>query len=146
MTESIYDVMEDFNDDPIGSMRKAADSFEKNPIIWIDPWDKKQEVIARIGLRGVFYLPARERDVRLRMLQAMEATRETFGDKLRWIVLEGGKVKTYKPTPLAIESLLDRYKGEFGVYVGSSEPENAEGLQDFQAFFSANNILGLIFQ
>ena len=142
MSESLHSVMEEFNDNPIGSMRKAAAYFEENPIIWIDPWDKKQEEIARVGLRGVFYLPAREREIRLRMLQAIEAIRETFGDKLQWIVLEGGKVKTYKPTPLAIESLLDQYKGEFGVYMGSSEPENAEGLQDFQAYFFCQQYFG----
>ena len=142
MTESIYDVMEAFNDDPIGSMRKAAAHFEQNPAIYTHPISKKAKAIARIGLRAAYFLPAREREVRLRMVQAMEAVREAFGDKLRWIVLEGGKVKAYQAVPLAVESLIDRYKGDFGVYVGSSDPENAEGLQDFQANFFCQQYFG----
>jgi hypothetical protein len=136
------DALNAFDDDPIGSMRKAAEYFEQNPITWTDPWDGKSETIARIGLRAVFFLPALERVIRLRMLQAMEAVREGFGDKLRWIVLEGGKVKAYQPIPLAVESLLDRYKGDLGVYTGSSDTEDAHGLQDFQAFFFCERYFG----
>jgi len=136
------DPLEEFDDDPIGSMRKAAAYFEQNPVMYTHPISKKAKPIARIGLRAVFFLPAREREIRLRMLQAMEAVREAFGDKLRWIVLEGGKVKPYKPTPLAVESLLDRYKGDFGVYTGSSDTEDAHGLQDFQAFFFCERYFG----
>ncbi|MCX7111063.1 MAG: DUF3396 domain-containing protein [Proteobacteria bacterium] len=142
MTESIHDALYEFDDDPIGSMRKAAAHFEQNPVMYTYPISKKTKAIARIGLRAVFFLPAREREIRLRMLQAMEAVREAFGDKLRWIVLEGGKVKAYQAIPLAVESLLDRYKGDFGVYVGSSDPENAEGLQDFQANFFCQQYFG----
>ena len=140
MTESIYDVMEAFNDDPIGSMRKAAAYFEQNPVMYTYPISKASKAIARIGLRAVFFLPAREREVRKRGLEAMEAVRTAFGDKLQWIALEGGKTKAYRPDPLAIEALLDRYKGAMGVYVGSSDLEDAHGLQDFQAtFFCGSN-------
>ncbi len=142
MSESIYSVIEEFNENPIGSMRKAAAYFEENPIIWVDPWDRKPEIIARIGLRSVFFLPARDREIRLRLLQAIESVREAFGDKLHWIVLEGGKVKEYRTDSLAYDSLLDRYKGDFGVYIGSSTPEDAHGLQDFQAFFFCERYFG----
>jgi hypothetical protein len=140
MTESIHDALYAFDDDPIGSMRKAAEYFEQNPVMYTHPISKKTKAIARIGLRAVFFLPAREREVRRRGLEAMEAVRTTFGDKLRWIALEGGKTKAYRPDPLAIESLLDRYKGAMGVYVGSSDLEDAHGLQDLQAtFFCGSN-------
>ena len=135
-------VTAELNDDPIDSMRKAAEYFEQNPVMYAHPISKKTKAIARIGLRATYFLPANDREIRLRMLQAMELVREAFGEKLRWIVLEGGKVKEYKPTPLAVESLLDRYKGDFGVYVGSSDLENAEGLQDFQANFFCRQYFG----
>ncbi len=140
MSESLNSVMEEFNDDPIGSMRKAAEYFEQNPVMYTHPINKKTKAIARIGLRAVFFLPAREREVRKRGLEAMEALRNAFGDKLRWIALEGGKTKPYRADLLAIESLLDHYKGAMGVYVGSSDPDDAEGLQDYQAtFFCGSN-------
>ncbi len=142
MSESLNSVMEEFNDDPIGSMRKAAEYFEQNPVMYTHPISKKTKAIARIGLRATYFLPANDREIRLRMLQAMELVREAFGEKLRWIVLEGGKVKEYKPTPLAVESLLDHYKGDFGVYMGSSDIENAEGLQEFQAKFFCQQYFG----
>ncbi|MFZ4704052.1 MAG: hypothetical protein ACOYMG_28740, partial [Candidatus Methylumidiphilus sp.] len=75
MTETIDDVIEEFKDDPIGSMRKAAEYFEQSPVMYTHPISKKAKAIARIGLRAVFFLPAREREIRLRMLQAMEAVR-----------------------------------------------------------------------
>ena len=109
MTESIDDVIAEFRHDPIGSMRKAAAYFENSPVIYTHPISKKAKPIARIGLRAVFFLPAREREVRKRGLEAIEAVRAAFGDKLRWIALEGGKTKAYQNVPLAIESLLDRY-------------------------------------
>ena len=134
--------LEEINEDTIRSMRKAAEYFEQNPVLYTHPISKKTKAIARIGLRATYFLPARDREIRLRMLQAIEAVREAFGEKLRWIVLEGGKVKAYQPEPLAAESLLDRYKGDFGVYMGSSDIENAEGLQDFQAKFFCQQYFG----
>jgi hypothetical protein len=142
MTESIHDALYAFDDDPIGSMRKAAEYFEQNPVMYTHPISKKAKAIARIGLRAVFFLPAREREVRRRGLEAMEAVRTAFGDKLRWIALEGGKTKAYRPDPLVIESLLDRYKGAMGVYVGSSDPDDAHGLQEFQANFFCQEYFG----
>ena len=135
MTESVYDVMEEFKDDPIGSMRKAAAYFENSPVIYTHPMAKNPSLLPVLAFAPRFSFPPANGKSACVCWKRWKPSVNAFGDKLRWIVLEGGKVKAYQPTPLAKEALLDRYKGDFGVYVGSSDPENAEGLQDFQANF-----------
>ena len=141
-TDPKIEAQSEFRNDPIGAMRKAAEQFEQNPVIYTHPISRRAKAIARIGLRAAYFLPAREREVRQRGIQAMEAVRAAFGERLHWIALEGGKTKAYRTVPLAIEALLDRYKDAMGVYVGSSNPEDAHGLQDFQALLFCGRYYG----
>ena len=70
--------LEEFNDNPIGLMRKAAEYFEQNPVMYTHPINKKTKAIARIGLRAVFFLPARERSSESRRKsQAQRATQDS---------------------------------------------------------------------
>jgi len=91
------DPVEEFDDDPIGSMRKAAAHFEQNPVMYTHPISKKTKAIARIGLRAVFFLPARERQEQI-FADSLEAI------KSRWLNSTG--VCCFKPVCFRVWGIM----------------------------------------